>query len=66
MSVKTISLLFLIFQLSASSVFAQLDISGRVVDKDSKDFLVGVNIIIKNETLGTATDNSGFFRFIDR
>lgn len=62
MTVKTLSILVLLIQLSANTIFAQLDISGRVTDKDSENFLVGVNIIIKNETLGTATDNSGFFR----
>lgn len=55
----------LFFQFLAASAFAQLDISGRVIDADTKDVLVGVNIIVENTTFGTATDNSGFFRLYE-
>jgi iron complex outermembrane receptor protein len=50
------------FLLISNQAIAQLDIAGRVFDEESKELLVGVNIIVKNRTLGAATDNSGFFR----
>ncbi len=40
----------------------RLDISGRVYDKKEELPLTGVNVIVKDTTIGTATDNSGFFR----
>ncbi|MCF6333054.1 MAG: TonB-dependent receptor [Draconibacterium sp.] len=53
---------FSIFLLLSIPVVAQLDISGRVFDNDSKESLVGVNVVVLNSTFGTASDNSGFFR----
>ncbi|WP_346861376.1 TonB-dependent receptor domain-containing protein [uncultured Draconibacterium sp.] len=44
---------------------AQLDISGRVVDKDSKEVLNGVVIQVQNSLVKTVSDNSGFFRLSD-
>lgn len=55
-------IIFSILQLSAKQVNAQLDISGRVFDRESKGTLVGVNIVVVNSIFGTASDNSGFFR----
>ncbi len=40
----------------------KLDISGRVIDKNTHEVLVGVNVVVKESVYGTATDNSGFFR----
>jgi iron complex outermembrane recepter protein len=53
--------LFLIYNADA-----QLDISGRVIDADTKEVLVGVNIAIGNTEIGTTTDNSGFFRMFEK
>ncbi len=52
-------------QLISNSVFAQLDISGRILDSHSKNVVGGVNIIVKNSKFGTASDNSGFFRLYE-
>ena len=51
-----------LFCLVSSSLLAQINISGRVFDKETNEPLTGVNIIIKNTTIGTASDNRGFFR----
>ena len=59
---KFIVILFSFCLLFALQLRAQLDISGRVFDQESKESLTGVNIIIVNSTMGTATDNSGFFK----
>lgn len=59
-----IFILISVFQLLTNNIVAQLNISGRVFDEESKDPLVGVNIIVKNSTMGTASDNSGFFRLV--
>ena len=59
---KFIIIFFSLFQLFAVHINAQLDISGRVFDQESKELLAGVNIIIVNSTMGTTTNNSGFFR----
>lgn len=53
--------LFLFFQ----NGFAQIDVSGRVLDAQTGDVLIGANIIVKNTRFGTATDNSGFFRIFE-
>jgi len=54
------------FLLLSNRVVGQLDISGRVFDADSKESLVGVNVVVINSTIGTATDNSGFFRLVNQ
>jgi iron complex outermembrane receptor protein len=43
-------------------VFAQYHIEGTVVDKQSRELLVGASIIIKNTQIGTQTDEQGFFK----
>lgn len=55
-------LFLFVFQGGINSVSAQLDISGRVLDKGTEDVLNGVSIVVKNTQIVTATDNSGFFR----
>ena len=66
MQKKYIFLSFIIIFVGiANTLFAQLDISGRVLNKKSKEILVGVNIVVKDSKLGTATDNSGFFRLYE-
>ena len=44
-----------------SEVFAQNIITGSVIDKTSKEELIGANIIVKNESNGTTTDIDGKF-----
>lgn len=53
--------LILILNLLTTHVSGQLAISGRIYDESDRRPLVGVNIIVKNTTVGTATDNNGFF-----
>ncbi|MCA1761342.1 MAG: TonB-dependent receptor, partial [Bacteroidales bacterium] len=63
MKLINLKILFFIFSfLFSPPLFSQLAISGKVFDESTKEPLVGVNIIIKNTTTGTATDNNGFFR----
>jgi iron complex outermembrane recepter protein len=57
----SVVILILILNLVSTRVLAQLAISGRVLDESGREPLVGVNIIVKNTTVGAATDNSGFF-----
>lgn len=56
-----IIIVFSFLQLFSAKVNAQLDISGRVFDEESKEALGGVNVVVLNSTYGAATDNSGFF-----
>ena len=53
---------FSVSLLLSISAVAQLDISGRIFDEESKESLVGVNVVVVNSTIGSASDNSGFFR----
>ena len=43
------------------SVYAQYPITGLVTDKATGESLIGVNIIVKGEKIGTATDIDGNF-----
>ncbi|WP_100626988.1 TonB-dependent receptor [Algoriphagus formosus] len=52
---------FLLVSLGVGSVFAQTTISGTVVDADTKETLVGVNIIVKGKVIGTISDLDGNF-----
>lgn len=38
-------------------------VRGRVTDKQSKESLVGVNILVKGTSIGASTDIDGFFEF---
>lgn len=53
--------LALLVSLGASAAYAQSTISGTVTDADTKETLVGVNIIVKGKVIGTITDLSGNF-----
>ncbi len=60
--VQTI-MLFLLFSMSVT--FAQeLEIVGKVYDKQTNDNLVGANVVIKGTNLGTVTDSDGKFHII--
>ena len=52
--------LFLIF--CCQIIFAQTIISGKIKDKDTKESLIGANIMIKGTSIGTATNLNGFFQ----
>ncbi|HSF52768.1 MAG TPA: carboxypeptidase-like regulatory domain-containing protein [Algoriphagus sp.] len=53
--------LALLVSLGTSAAFAQTTISGIVTDADTKETLVGVNIIVKGKVIGTITDLEGNF-----
>ncbi|MBS4036412.1 MAG: TonB-dependent receptor [Ignavibacterium sp.] len=64
-TIKLILILHLIILFSIST-FASLEdggkfLSGKVIDADTKEPLIGANILIKNTNIGTATDIKGFF-----
>ena len=55
-------LAFLVLLFSSTALFAQTGvgkISGKVTDADTKEPLIGANIIIMNTNLGAATDIDG-------
>jgi iron complex outermembrane receptor protein len=60
---KIVSLLvFLVaFLLVPAAVAQQTIISGKVTESDTKDALIGVNILVKGRVLGTVTDMNGNF-----
>ncbi|MFN5331315.1 MAG: carboxypeptidase-like regulatory domain-containing protein [Bacteroidota bacterium] len=51
----------LFLSLGTSLALAQTTISGTVTDAETKETLVGVNIIVKGKVIGTITDLSGKF-----
>lgn len=57
----TVFTLLLLVSIGTGKVYAQTTISGTVIDADSKETLVGVNIIVKGKVIGTITDLSGKF-----
>lgn len=54
------SLILLVF-IGTTAVLAQTTISGTVTDGETKETLVGVNIVVKGKVIGTITDLSGKF-----
>jgi len=60
--ISTNLLAFLVFLISSAALFAQTGvgkISGKVIDADTKEPLIGANIIVVNTNLGAATDIEG-------
>ena len=51
--------LFLTFFLCVAAYAQNLTISGTVTDKDTKEPLIGVNVLLKGTTIGTVTDFDG-------
>jgi outer membrane receptor protein involved in Fe transport len=51
----------LFLSLGTTIALAQTTISGTVTDADTKETLVGVNILVKGKVIGTITDLSGKF-----
>ncbi len=51
----------LLFTLGSGIALAQTSVSGTVTDSETRETLVGVNIIVKGKVIGTITDLSGKF-----
>ena len=56
-----IFILFLLLLIHISS-YAQNLISGTVSDKETKEVLIGANVVVKNTATGTATNLDGSFQ----
>lgn len=56
---RVVLTLFLLVSISTLRVFAQTMVSGVVTDADTKETLVGVNILVKGKVIGTISDLSG-------
>ena len=55
--------IFILFLLLSSHItYAQNVISGTIKDKNTKEALIGANVVVKNTTNGTATNLDGFFQ----
>ena len=57
MKTKIILMLFLAF--SFSNIFAQNTLRVKLIDCDSKEILIGANIVLQNTTNGTSSDTEG-------
>ena len=55
----SVFLLVLLVSLTSTKVFGQTTISGTLTDADTKETLVGVNILVKGKVIGTISDLSG-------
>lgn len=55
----SVFMLVLLVSLTASKVFGQTTVSGTVTDADTKETLVGVNILVKGKVIGTISDLDG-------
>ena len=66
MQLKGIFILMLMF-LYTGSLFAGTTgkITGRVVDKQNGEPLIGVNILVKDTQLGAATDLDGYYTILN-
>lgn len=58
---RWILLLFILSKLSILSA-QTFTVSGYVADAKSGETMIGVNIIVRGQNLGAATDNNGYFR----
>lgn len=56
---RVVFMLFLLVSLSSSSLLAQTVVSGVITDADTKETLVGVNVLVKGKVIGTISDLSG-------
>jgi hypothetical protein len=57
------SLLFLLIAFSSITTFSQsgYTISGKIIDQETKQPLLGASVFAENTTLGTATNDHGYF-----
>ena len=62
-SIITMVIIFLSTQSFALSTADDAVLSGRIKDKQTGEYLIGVNVQLKGSTLRTATNSEGFFRF---
>jgi len=51
-------LMLLILIMSSSGIFAQITVTGRVIDTDQQP-VIGANVVVKGTTVGTMTDIDG-------
>lgn len=67
MKKKITAILYFVLLNTFSIVNAQNigQLSGRVVDRATQKQLVGISVALENNTRGTTTDSTGFFRFTD-
>jgi outer membrane receptor protein involved in Fe transport len=67
MSLKRLFLIILLVCVAVSISFAQTTgkITGRVVDKESKEPLIGVNILLEGTTIGASTDIDGKYLILN-
>jgi hypothetical protein len=56
----------LIFMLLDTSAYAQIRFSGFVTDKQSGERLIGANVFAIGESIGTTSDNHGYFSLITK
>lgn len=61
MKVVSIYLAILLIFLNLSGLSAQNKLKGKVTDEKSGEPLIGVNIYLNNSTIGTTTNNDGFY-----
>lgn len=59
---QKLSFLFLFFLICTYSIYSQIDVKGVVIDKDTKEPLIGVTVYSENDKTGTATDLDGSFK----
>jgi iron complex outermembrane recepter protein len=61
---KTLFIIFMLLRISTYNILAQNEVTGKVLDKETKEPLVGVSIYSIDHTIGTTTDNTGVFTLI--
>ena len=52
-------ILLLTFILLCQTAYAQIQISGTIIDGQTKETLIGANVIVKGTNNGTSTDFNG-------
>jgi len=57
------TLLLLVLVSLSTQIFAQvkIEVSGRIIDAETKDSMIGVNVIIKGLQIGAVSDERGYF-----
>lgn len=58
---RKLSIMIFCWVAGLMSIFAQINISGTVLDADDGQPIIGATVIVKNTTKGTITDNNGNF-----
>ena len=62
---KIICTILLLIQISGRVAGQSYTVSGYVTDKDTRETLIGVTVIIKETNQGVASDNNGFFQIMN-